>query len=352
MVLVYCPPFPCSGETPLTPSRTSLAWPAALAIVALRFVVGAHFFHEGYTKWRDPKPFSAPVFAAARGPFANFYHDRVWDADGRGRLNEAETFRIWGVSFPDKKDKPEFDGGYLAHATRHFGFGEEEVDAAGALVLMRVQQYRAALEQWQPELAEYEYGLERRETNAADASRTLASLKKHDARIATELTPKRMPWQSEIDKIWIGLEHDINDLADRAGLAGRGYLKLRNRPEQGWFDTSTMDRYVPYFDMTIGVLLVAGLLTRVAASLGAAFLATIIVSQWPFASDSISTGYQQVEMCSMLVLATIGAGKYAGLDALLGGCCTWCCRKPTGDTTATTRTTTTITQKKPLVSSK
>lgn len=317
-------------------SRTTLAWPAALAIVLLRFVIGAHFFHEGYTKWRDPKPFSAPVFAAAKGPFADFYHGMVWDPDGRGRLEADETYRIWGVSFADKKDKPDFTGGgYLGAAIQHFGFGQDEVNQAGGIIQARVEQYRAALEQFEPEIKEYKYGLERREHNAEDASRKLDSLKKHDARIATELTAKRMPWQSEIDKIWTGLERDINDLADRSHVNGdasqprlssRGYLRIGERPGQRALDTMTLDRYVPYFDMTIGVLLVAGLFTRVAASLAAAFLATIVVSQWPFASDAISTGYQQVEMCALLALATIGAGRYAGLDALLWGC--WKRRRP------------------------
>jgi uncharacterized membrane protein YphA (DoxX/SURF4 family) len=90
--------------------------------------------------------------------------------------------------------------------------------------------------------------------------------------------------------------------------------------------------------MTVGVLLIVGLFTRVVGALGAAFLATIIVSQWPFASDAISTGYQQVEMCALLVLSTIGAGKYAGLDALLGDCCSWCCRRH-GTPTEETKTT-------------
>lgn len=293
-------------------------------------MVGAHFFHEGYTKWRDPKPFSAPVFSAAKGPFAGFYKGFVWDADGRGRLEEQETYRIWGVSFPEKKDKPEWGGGYLEQATRHFSFDVPEVNAAAGMVMTRVKQYRAALEHWEPEIEEYKYGLERRKHNAEDASRKLTSLKAHDARIATELSSKRMPWQSEIDQIWSGLEQDINGLADRSGLASRGYLPLRERPGQRLVDTRSMDRYVPYFDMTIGVLLVVGLFTRVAASAAAAFLATIIVSQWPFSPDSIATGYQQVEMCSLLVLATIGAGKYAGLDALLDNCCSWCCRRKTG----------------------
>jgi hypothetical protein len=299
-------------------------------------VVGAHFFHEGYTKWKEPKPFSAPVFAAAKGPLADYFHGLVWDADGLARLNEAETFRIWGVAFPEKKDQPVFAGGYLAAASRHFGFDQDQSDKAAAMVLVRVQQYRNAKEQWEPDIKEYEYGLHRRADNAADPSRSLTSLKKHDARIATELMPKRMPWQSEIDKIWVGLEKDINGLADREGAARRGYLKLVDRPEHKTLDTITLDQYVPYFDMTIGVLLVAGLLTRVAASLGAAFLATIVASQWPFSPDAISTGYQQIEMCSLLVLATIGAGKYGGLDAILGSCCaSWCCRKAAATTTTT-----------------
>lgn len=328
-------------------------------------MVGAHFFHEGYTKWRDPKPFSAPVFAAAKGPFADFYHGMVWDPDGRGRLDEEETYRIWGVTRPQKNGKPDFTGhGYLGAAIKHFGFGEDEVNQAGGLILARVEQYRAVREQFEPEIKEYEYGLERREHNAEDASRKLDSLKKHDARIATELNSKRMPWQSEIDKIWAGLERDINDLADRSYINGdpnqprlssRGYLKIGERPGQRAFDTTTLDRYVPYFDMTIGVLLVAGLFTRVAASLAAAFLASIIVSQWPFASDAISTGYQQVEMCALLVLATIGAGKYAGLDALMVGCCKWCGR-PSGSESATTNAertpATSESEKKQLVGTK
>jgi uncharacterized membrane protein YphA (DoxX/SURF4 family) len=316
-----------------------------LAIVLLRFVVGAHFFHEGYTKWRDPKPFSAPVFSAAKGPFADFYHGMVWDPDFRGRLDAEETYRIWGVTFADKRDKPDFTGhGYLEAAIKHFGFGQDEVNKAGGIIQARVAQYRAVLDQYKPEIDEYKYGLERRELNAEDASRKLDSLKKHDARIATELNAKRMPWQSDIDKIWAGLERDINDLADSSHIDGdphkplmssRGYLKIGDRPGHRALDTMTLDRYVPYFDMTIGVLLVAGLFTRVAASLAAAFLATIVASQWPFASDAISTGYQQVEMCSLLVLATIGAGRYAGLDALLGACCSWCCRRPSGGESAT-----------------
>lgn len=308
-----------------------------MAIVALRFVIGAHFFHEGYTKWRDPKPFSAPVFGAAKGPFADFYHNLAWDPDGLNRLDRDETLRVWGVTSLNKKGEAEFSGGYLAAATRHFGFDQDQVNKAAEAVLARVRQYDAALDQYAGDIQEYEYGLERKQANAAEKGRKLASFEKHDSRINTELMSKRMPWQTEIDKIWKGLEKDINGIADQGDLAGRGYLKI-DKPGRKLLDSETFDRFIPYFDMTLGVLLVAGLFTRFAASIAAAFLATVIASQWPFAPTSMPTGYQQVEMCALLVLATIGAGRYAGLDAIFGNCCSCFCRKKTE--TQTTQITT------------
>jgi hypothetical protein len=292
----------------------------------LRFVVGAHFFHEGYSKWRDPKPFSAPVFGGAKGPFAPLYHNLLWDRDGLNRLDYGQTVRQWGVVDYDEENNPQFRGGYLGAAIRHFRFNQDQADEAAGLVMARIRQYEAVLADYAGDIEEYRDGLARRRANAADRSRRLESFQKHDARIGSELMSKRMSWQTEIDKIWQGLETDMNYLADREGIAGRGYLRI-DKPGRRWLDSETFDRFIPYFDMTIGVLLVIGLFTRVTASVAAAFLATIIVSQWPFARDALPTGYQQVEMCSLLVLAAVGAGYYAGLDAVLKNCCGFCCKR-------------------------
>ena len=83
------------------------------------------------------------------------------DADGLARLNEEET-QVWGVAYPEKKDQPVFAGGYLAAASHHFGFNQDQSNKAAAMVLVRVQQYRNAKEQWEPEIKEYEYGLKQR----------------------------------------------------------------------------------------------------------------------------------------------------------------------------------------------
>ena len=76
---------------------------------------------------------------------------------------------------------------------------------------------------------------------------------------------------------------------------------------------AVIDRVVPYFDLSIGCLLILGLFTRYVGVIGAGFLSLIVITQLPGvpgAQDSIA---QIIEMV-LLVLAAIGAGRYGGLD--------------------------------------
>ena len=276
-------------------------------LVALRFVIGAHFFHEGYSKWRDPKPFSGPFFSAAKGPFAKSFHKQVWDKDGLARLDDKETKAIWTQ--------------YVENASQALQLNEKKAEAAKSILALQIKEYDLALNTWADDIEAYKYGLERRDNNAATAYREYDSFKKHDARIATELAPKRLSWQSAIDKLWRDLEADINQLADGDGKE-QPYVKI-GKPGRFEYDSEWSDQVIPYFHMIIGVLLVIGLLTRVSALLAAAFLASVIASQWPFTPGTINTSYQQVEFFAALLLAGIGAGRWAGLDAVLSCCC--CC---------------------------
>ncbi len=67
----------------------------------------------------------------------------------------------------------------------------------------------------------------------------------------------------------------------------------------------------------VGVLLIIGLFTRVAALAGAGFLFSIILTQWPGAPGALPVYYQTIEMLGMLVLAAMAAGQFAGLDYVL-----------------------------------
>jgi len=64
-------------------------------------------------------------------------------------------------------------------------------------------------------------------------------------------------------------------------------------------------------------LLILGLFTRPAAIAAAGFLLSVILMQPPWVDGAVPTYYQAVEMFALLVLAVVGAGRYAGLDFFL-----------------------------------
>ncbi|MCA9155434.1 MAG: hypothetical protein KDA38_11635, partial [Planctomycetales bacterium] len=79
------------------------------------------------------------------------------------------------------------------------------------------------------------------------------------------------------------------------------------------------------FDLTIGLLLIVGLFTRFVAVAGAVFLGSIVLTQPPWVADAAPTYYQVNLMLALLVLAAVGAGRFAGLDFLLGALRHRCC---------------------------
>jgi uncharacterized membrane protein YphA (DoxX/SURF4 family) len=68
--------------------------------------------------------------------------------------------------------------------------------------------------------------------------------------------------------------------------------------------------------MVVGILLIVGLLTPLAAWAAALFLVSVILTQMPGYPGSAPTYYQAVECLALVVLATTDAGRYAGLDFL------------------------------------
>lgn len=80
----------------------------------------------------------------------------------------------------------------------------------------------------------------------------------------------------------------------------------------------------------VGVCLMLGLFTRLAAVGGILFLCSVIAAQPPWIAAAAGPGpdpflNQLVEIAGLLVLFTAGAGRWAGLDyflrALTGRCC-------------------------------
>jgi uncharacterized membrane protein YphA (DoxX/SURF4 family) len=284
-------------------SSYSISGLAAAAIVLLRVGIGVHFLSEGISKLENPKPFSAGFFGNAKGPFAPLYKNLVWDADGLYRLDLETTLEEWNA--------------YRERIVSHYGFDEKQQKTAADTV----KRYEGRLKQFlgskNDTIEEYHQFLERREKNAKDPARQLASLQTHDARIAGETRKLYVELVPPIDRVWKDLENDLNSIATNDQWQAHGRLAI-GKPGRSPLDTESMDRVVPWFDTIIGACLILGLLTRPAAILGALFLISICASQWPLWPGAAPIYNQAVEALALLALAAIGAGKFFGIDAI---CC-------------------------------
>ena len=285
-----------------------------LSLVALRVGIGTHFFREGLNKIRDPKPFSAGFFGAAKGPLADTFARMVWDRDGLARLDRKGTVDAWDQ--------------YRAQVESHYGFNDEQKKRAATVLKRTEDQLDYHLEVNASDIDEYRKSIERRDRYRADRQRMeTPSLRDQVEKVEGEVRSKRGKLIGPVDLMWQGLARDLNALAtpdqQRAGV-----LNLK-KPARRTFDSEGIDAFIPWFDALIGVLLIIGLGTRVAAIAAAGFLFSVVATQWPTAPGAAQTWSQFIEALGLLVVAAVGAGKFAGLDGIIGKfCCRSCCESP------------------------
>lgn len=228
----------------------------------------------------------------------------VWDIDGTYRLDGKATAAHWER--------------YQQQIGRHFGFDDKQNKAAAQIVKDYTGRLNWYLGSKREDIKEYIKQLERRDANRANAGRQgLESMAAHDARIEADRNEKKMPMIAAIDKIWVDLENDLNALANDKQWQRHGRLKI-GKIGRRFGDSETADAVIPYLHIIIGLLLIMGLFTRVAAIAAALFLASVCLAQWP-GYGGVPIYYQFVEMLAALALAALGAGQFYGLDFVIGG---------------------------------
>jgi uncharacterized membrane protein YphA (DoxX/SURF4 family) len=125
--------------------------------------------------------------------------------------------------------------------------------------------------------------------------------------------------------MWNGLERDLNAIPEGS--------KKRPLPigqlGRSWLDSESIDGVLPWFHMLVGSLLIVGLFTRLAAVAGAAFVASVVLAQFPGSPGAAPTWFQAIEVLALVHLAAIGAGQFGGLDSGLCALSKKCCRSKT-----------------------
>lgn len=297
----------------LFPLRLSVGWGlsprllsliAATMLVLLRVSIGWHFYSEGVDKYQSGNWDASPFFANARGPFADEYRKLVWDADGHVR-RDLEPTKLWWAQYRDR-------------IGRHFGFDEAQAAQTQLNYSLAVERLIQVLEDNAGTLDEYDLGVQRMADLNVDPSRNgVESLRGQRESIRRELISQLQPVLKQIDALWVNYEAAQLAVATPDQKAAQPTLSMGKPRGATLVDTNVINAYVPYFDLAIGICLLFGLFTPVAALAAAGFLGSVFLSQYPPTTGPNSSNYQLIECMACLVLAGTGAGRFAGLDFFL-----------------------------------
>lgn len=281
---------------------------AVWTIVLLRVAIGWHFFMEGQSKVKEGNFSSKGFLSAAKGPLAPLYHQAIWDYDGNIRLDEKAITDIFTQ--------------YQKKAADYFVFTEGQITEATELSESSLGELKDVFSQWDEDIFKFNEGRQRIEEMNRDPMRLfVASLRSQKDKIETDRMNSVKPALAAIDKIMANYQTKMNKIAtdEQRKLPEKQGVKpdvAMDLPGATLLQTDMVDKIIPIFDMSIGILLIIGLLTRVAALAAAGFLFSVVLSQFPGFEGTAPTYFQAVEGLACLVLFSTDAGRYAGLDFL------------------------------------
>ncbi len=337
----------------LSRSSFQIGLTAVVLLVLLRVTIGWHFLYEGVWKIANADKFSAePFLTQAKGPFAPLFYAMIPDIDGRQRLQITK----------DETGKAVVQAPVYARAW------EKAVNRFAAYYRLDDQQRKKAEEirnRYQKSLESY---------LAQNQEAILAYFDSLDRFVREEQGSRNQGAQFQGERLWERLqalrtevngwlramdamgEHFWEALHEEvlnAGQKQRGRLKValvetQNLPVHVPFvatRTELLNKTVTYALTLIGLGLMVGCFTRLAALGGAGFLAFVVMTQWPWPTvvpkvpeilgHALLVDKNFVEMMALLALAALPVGRWAGLDYFLYyGICLpvrnkcGCCRKP------------------------
>ena len=296
-------------------------------LVILRLSLGCHFLYEGVWKITNPEFSAEPFLTEAKGPAAPLFYAMLDDLDGRRRLqvaapegaktgrDKSAAPRVTADEYTKKWDamKAKFIARY--HPSN------EQIAAADTLQKQYEDSLNEYLKDNAEEIAAYFVNLDRFEQEKARPNGAAYNQKRVWDK-QQELRKKVRGWLGELDAmtenfgqgLWRILAEDQQAI---------GY------PTSGWnpFDWSRSEQInfaVTYGLTAIGLCLMLGFFTRLAALGGAAFMAFVVATQpsWPtiyppsppVVGHALLINKDFVEMVALLTLATTAAGRWGGLD--------------------------------------
>lgn len=278
-----------------------IGFAAVVMLVLLRVTVGWHFLYQGLWKLDNPDFSSSGFLSQAKGPLEDRYLALIPD--------------YWGHERLDEKRAVEAIEDYRQRFGQAYQLSDEQKQLADRIAESRADQIKDFFKENAEAVDGYFHDLER----LADVKTTPASeldfQKKRNWEKRQELQAKLKGWTDEL-KDWAAQYR-----VELGNLLTDEQRHVRTSLENQKF---TMDDFVTLSNIAIGVCLMAGLFTRLAALGGAAFLFMIVAAQpelpgiYPpapaAAGRSLLVTKEMIEGVALLCLATLPVGRWGGLD--------------------------------------
>ena len=307
---------------------------AVVALVALRLALGCHFLYEGVWKIRHADEFSAePFLTQAKGPISGLFYAMVPDINGRQRLQIVT----------DAKGKTSIDTAGIAQ--RWYEIRKDflnyyrparSADAAAQGAYERLA--RAAERTYNDFREKAEKYLQANTDDIVAYFGALDRFESDKERYQQAAFQKQRRWDRMME-----LRHEadkwIKDLGAQEtafknslyGLLDEQQEKLGRVPPSWnpfrWERMEQINFAVTYGLTAIGLCLMLGLCTPLAALGGAGFMCFVVMTQPAFPGiyppDPAVVGHALlvnkdfVEMTALLVVAASAAGRWGGLDYFL-----------------------------------
>jgi len=300
-------------------------------LVILRLSLGCHFLYEGVWKITNPEFSAEPFLTEAKGLAAPLFYAMLDDIDGRRRLQVVRDDK--GALVRDKSGAPQvhadeyldkWDALKTKFVARYHLKNEQSV-AADALARQYEQSLSSYLADNAEEIAAYFDSLDRFEAERARGGNDAPYYKKRVWDKQQELRRKVKGWLSELDGLTDRYKMGLWNLLD-ADQRTLGYPTSGWNPLE-WSRSEQINFAVTYGLTAIGLCLMLGFFTRLAALGGAAFMAFVLATQpsWPtiyppappVVGHALLINKDFVEMVALLTLATTAAGRWGGLDFYL-----------------------------------
>jgi uncharacterized membrane protein YphA (DoxX/SURF4 family) len=333
-------------------------------LVLLRLAIGWHFFFEGWEKFDSlrtgptttNRPFtSASYLKEATGPLADFFRNQA------GETDETVLERLTVVPLapgqdpaqipPHTRMPPHLAQEWHAYLSRFID--QYHLDSQQAVLAeKKLQQREDSTVHWLLEgrkkvKKSFPTGtVEVEETTAQrvqDYRDKIADLHDMQAKLLNALGKdvlheKLKIAKAELNQMRTDLVADLNEQTEFAKTALEDVLtpeqkqqgqtlEVQQVSEKAILPLTTVDYFVTYGLMAIGICLLLGLFSRSASVAGAVFLLLLYLAMPPFPwlpdparpteGHYLFVSKNLIEMLALLALATTRSGRWAGLDALM-----------------------------------